>query len=51
MKSAELYEKFNSERREYTFACIECGSLVEGRKILHKVFLHILYMYKSMCNM
>lgn len=43
MKSAELCENFNSERREYTFACTECGTLVEGRRILHKVLSPVLY--------
>ena len=44
MKSAELYEKYNSEKREYAFACIECGTFVEGRKISHKVLSLVLYM-------
>ena len=49
MKSAELYEIFNFEKREYAFAWIECESLVEGRIFLNKVFSHVMYMCKSMC--
>ena len=51
MKSAELHANFNSETLEYAFACTECGSLVEGCKILHKVFSHVMYMWQCMCNL
>ena len=49
MKSPELYENLNSETLEYAFTCTECGSLIEGRKILHNVFSHVVYMLQCMC--
>jgi hypothetical protein len=44
-KYVELYENFNSKKREYTFARIEYGILVEGCKILHKVLSLVFYIW------